>query len=122
LPWCRRGGAVSVIVSVEENLLIGTYGRKTGGYWNAGNGLRPVPDPQGTPQQSRHRAFGRTAADGGHRPRADEQSAVLLCDEISLGLAPVVIKRHLQGGSEDPEAGASLIVVEQDIGQAMAGR
>jgi branched-chain amino acid transport system ATP-binding protein len=44
---------------------------------------------------------------------------VLLCDEISLGLAPVVIRDIYKAVPKIKEAGASLIVVEQDIGQAM---
>ena len=45
---------------------------------------------------------------------------VLLCDEISLGLAPVVIKDIYKAVPAIKAAGASLIVVEQDIAQAMA--
>ena len=45
---------------------------------------------------------------------------VLLCDEISLGLAPVVIKDIYKALPVIKAAGASLILVEQDIGQAMA--
>ena len=45
---------------------------------------------------------------------------VLLCDEISLGLAPVVIKDIYAAMPKIRESGASVIVVEQDIGQAMA--
>ncbi|MDE4133665.1 ABC transporter ATP-binding protein [Phaeobacter sp. QD34_3] len=44
---------------------------------------------------------------------------ILLCDEISLGLAPVVIKDIYQALPRIKENGASLIVVEQDIGQAL---
>ncbi|MBD3664175.1 ABC transporter ATP-binding protein [Sulfitobacter sp. TSTF-M16] len=44
---------------------------------------------------------------------------VLLCDEISLGLAPVVIKDIYAALPKIKETGASVIVVEQDIGQAM---
>jgi len=44
---------------------------------------------------------------------------VLLCDEISLGLAPVVIKDIYTALPKIKESGASVIVVEQDIGQAM---
>jgi branched-chain amino acid transport system ATP-binding protein len=62
-------------LSVEENLQIGAYGRQTGGYWSLETVYDLFPCAQGTPQQSRHRAFGRTAADGCHRPRPDEQSA-----------------------------------------------
>ena len=45
---------------------------------------------------------------------------VLLCDEISLGLAPVVIKDIYKAIPQIKAAGASMIVVEQDIAQAMA--
>ena len=44
---------------------------------------------------------------------------VLLCDEISLGLAPVVIKDIYAAVPKIQASGASMIVVEQDIGQAM---
>ncbi len=44
---------------------------------------------------------------------------ILLCDEISLGLAPVVIKDIYAALPKIKESGASVIVVEQDIGQAL---
>jgi branched-chain amino acid transport system ATP-binding protein len=44
---------------------------------------------------------------------------VLLCDEISLGLAPVVIKDIYAAVPNIQASGASLIVVEQDVGQAL---
>ena len=44
---------------------------------------------------------------------------VLLCDEISLGLAPVVIKDIYAALPKIKDSGASVIVVEQDIGQAL---
>ena len=45
---------------------------------------------------------------------------VLLCDEISLGLAPVVIRDIYAALPRIKASGASVIVVEQDIGQALA--
>jgi branched-chain amino acid transport system ATP-binding protein len=45
---------------------------------------------------------------------------VLLCDEISLGLAPVVIRDIYAALPKIRASGASVIVVEQDIGQALA--
>lgn len=44
---------------------------------------------------------------------------ILLCDEISLGLAPVVIRDIYAALPKIKENGASVIVVEQDISQAM---
>ena len=45
---------------------------------------------------------------------------ILLCDEISLGLAPIVIKDIYKAITQIKAAGASMIVVEQDISQARA--
>ena len=44
---------------------------------------------------------------------------VLLCDELSLGLAPVVIKEIYAAFPQIKDSGTSIIVVEQDIGQAL---
>jgi branched-chain amino acid transport system ATP-binding protein len=44
---------------------------------------------------------------------------LLLCDEISLGLAPVVIKEIYAQLERVTASGTTLIVVEQDIKQAM---
>jgi branched-chain amino acid transport system ATP-binding protein len=44
---------------------------------------------------------------------------VLLCDEISLGLAPIIIRDIYQALPKIKSTGASVIIVEQDIQQAM---
>ncbi len=45
---------------------------------------------------------------------------LLLCDEISLGLAPIVIRDIYQALPMICEEGTTVVVVEQDIQQAMA--
>ena len=45
---------------------------------------------------------------------------LLLCDEISLGLAPVIIKEIYAQLQRITANGTTLIVVEQDVTQAMA--
>ncbi len=45
---------------------------------------------------------------------------LLLCDELSLGLAPVVVKDIYRTLETVRKTGLSLIIVEQDINQAIA--
>jgi branched-chain amino acid transport system ATP-binding protein len=45
---------------------------------------------------------------------------LLLCDEISLGLAPLVIRDIYKIVPAIVQEGTTLVVVEQDINQALA--
>ena len=106
-------------LSVEENLLVGAHGHKVAGPWTltAIFDLFPVLKDRG-------RNPG-TALSGGQQQMAAIGRAlmpnppVLLCDEISLGLAHVVIKDIYACLPRIKAGGTSVIVVEQDSVQAL---
>ena len=106
-------------LSVEENLLIGgNAGRR--GPWT----LETVFDL--FPILREKRRVPGTSLSGGQQQMVAIGRALmanpllLLCDEISLGLAPVVIRDIYAALPRIREAGASVLVVEQDIAKAMA--
>ncbi len=106
-------------LTVEENLRIGGHGRKIRGPWSLDRvySLFPIlkqrrssatPTLSGGQQQMA--AIGRALMSN---PR------VLLCDEISLGLAPIIIADIYAALPQIKAEGTSVVLVEQDIAQAM---
>jgi branched-chain amino acid transport system ATP-binding protein len=107
-------------LTVEENLLIGGQVRKAAGPW----GLESVYDLFPILRERRNSAG--TALSGGQQQMVAIGRALMsnpelmLCDEISLGLAPVVIRDIYAALPRIRESGAAIVVVEQDIGKALS--
>ena len=101
-------------LSVEENLLIGAHGRKGAGPWT----LETVYDL--FPILKDRRRNPGTALSGGQQQMVAIGRAlmsnprVILCDELSLGLAPVVIRDIYAALPRIRDGGASVIIVEQE--------
>ena len=106
-------------LTVEENLLIGAYGRAGTGPWT----LKTLYEL--FPILGERRNSPATALSGGQQQMVAIGRALmsnpqlLLCDEISLGLAPVVIRDIYAALPRSRREGTAIIVVEQDIGQAL---
>ncbi|RYI08420.1 MAG: ABC transporter ATP-binding protein [Acetobacteraceae bacterium] len=107
-------------LSVEENLLIGGQVRKGSGRWSLNEiyALFPI-------LKDRRHSPG-TALSGGQQQMVAIGRALmsnpelLLCDEISLGLAPVVIRDIYAALPAIRATGAAVIIVEQDISRALS--
>jgi len=106
-------------LNVVENLEIGRSAGRSG-YWTVERvyelfpalrelARRPVTKLSGGQQQMV--AVGRALM---------TNPKLLLCDEISLGLAPIVVRSMYESFKQVRVQGAAMIVVEQDISQALA--
>jgi len=106
-------------LTVEENLLIGGQVRRPGPW-----GLERIYAL--FPRLAERRGFPSTALSGGEQQMVALGRALmsnpklLLCDEISLGLAPIVIRDIYARLPSIAAEGTSLVIVEQDIAQALA--
>jgi branched-chain amino acid transport system ATP-binding protein len=106
-------------LTVEENLLIGGHARRPG-RWDVDRVLDVFPLV---------RPLLRRPADvlsGGERQAVAIGRALmanprlLLFDEVSLGLAPIVVRQLYAALPAIVESGTTVLIVEQDISQALA--
>ena len=115
-----EGRGIFPDLTVSENLMIGAYVRRGQNVAaDYGRVMRMFP-----PIERRERQFGYTLSGGEQQMLAIGRALmaapkVMLADELSLGLAPIIVKQVFAKLDEVRKAGTTVLVVEQNARLAM---
>jgi branched-chain amino acid transport system ATP-binding protein len=113
-----EGRKIFPSLSVEENLLVGAYSKRKGN-WTVSEVYKLFPILK---EKSKHAG---TALSGGQQQMLAIGRALMsnpdliLMDEISLGLAPIVVKELYAVVQQIVLQGTTVIIVEQDVNRAL---
>jgi branched-chain amino acid transport system ATP-binding protein len=113
-----EGRKIFPSLTVEENLLIGAYGGRPGS-WNLAAVYQLFPM-----LKERAKVSGIDLSGGQQQMLAIGRALMsnpdlLLMDEISLGLAPIIVKELYEIVGKIVQAGTTVILVEQDVSRGL---
>jgi branched-chain amino acid transport system ATP-binding protein len=118
ISYVPEGRWVFPSLTVAENLMVGAHSRRTG-LWTMDRVYELFP------LLSRLRQRQAFSLSGGEQQALAigrglmSNPRLLLLDEVSLGLAPVVVEKIYEAMPAIVESGTTVLLVEQDVGQAM---
>ena len=119
IGYIPEGRRLFASLSVQENIELGAETRRSGP-WDMDRLIAMFPDLATFMDRPV------TALSGGQLQMVaiaralHGNPAILLCDEVSLGLAPKVVSRMYEVLAEIRRESLSMIVVEQDLGKALS--
>ena len=117
LTMVPEGRRLFPSLTVEENLMMGANAQRKG-TWNLARIYKLFPILK------EKRTLPSTSLSGGQQQMIAIGRAMmsnpdaLLCDELSLGLAPIVIKEIYSAMPEITSEGMTVVIVEQDVAMA----
>ena len=106
-------------LTVKENLMIGGYSCRPGP-WNVESILEAFPILENFIGRAANRLSGGEQQALAIGRALMSNPRVLLLDEVSLGLAPIVVKQLYAALPVIRDKGCALVIVEQDTNQALA--
>ena len=117
-----EGRSVCATLSVEENLTLSF--RRSLGRQGAPGGLAKAYEMFPVLEQRRRQQAG-TLSGGEQRMLSMarvliEEPKVLVADELSLGLAPIIVERTYESLRRLREQGTALLIIEQQVSHALA--
>ena len=119
LALVPEGRRLFARLTVEENLLLARSAGRTGA-WTLDAVMEAFPN-----LKNRRRALAGTLSGGEQQATAIGRALMmnpdlLLLDEVSLGLSPVIVDRLYARLEELKSSGVAMLLVEQDLKRAMA--
>lgn len=118
ISYVPEGRWVFPSLTVHENLLVGAHSKRKG-VWDLDKVYELFP------LLSRLRGRQAFSLSGGEQQALSigrglmSNPRLLLLDEVSLGLAPVVVEQIYESMPAIVQSGTTVLIVEQDVGQAM---